>query len=250
MRSLSLVDSSEVLRGQGPPAFEKLARTAVPGSSEHVGLLSICAALAGRCIGTCVPPSAQIELLAGLQTAHEWIAGRATEKQVNQARVSCFQAVSAVEKITRRAVAQAQKHLDSERAAGTPLDPHADHVVTRYATLAAHFTVSSICHTLDAVNTPDVALEVLQDVEGARAYQAAGLGSARHPMFRKAAWTQAEWETAKLGLGAHTSTAAHTASISVQVFHEYLGGRWRMHSDAERIKNTDFLDWALSGQKP
>jgi hypothetical protein len=128
----------------------------------------------------------------------------------------------------------------------TPLDSHADHVVLRYAKLAAHFSTSAVCHALDAVSEPATALEVMQDVEGARAYQAAGLGAARHAAFRAAAWDQASWESSRPG--AVNSDAARSA-IAVQVFHEYLGGRWRAHADVERGANTEFIKWALSGSQ-
>jgi hypothetical protein len=130
--------------------------------------------------------------------------------------------------------------------AACPLDPHADHVVDRYAGLAAHFTTSAVCHALDSVKDPKAALHVLEDVEGARSYQAAGLGAARHAAFRKAAWGQATWEAERT----HNENAeALKMSLGVQIFHEYLGGRWRAHADAERLKNSQFLRWAVSGQK-
>src|SRR5690606_11729231 len=132
-------------------------------------------------------------------------------------------------------VGGARQHLGS--AADTPLDPHADHVVDRYVGLAAHFTVSAVCHALDAVSDPQGALQVLEDVQGARAYQAAGLGAARHVAFSKAAFGQATWE-AERGRG---GGAELRMSLAIQVFHEYLGGRWRAHADAERIKNDEFI---------
>ncbi|GEM_PF-1233833 len=253
MNKLPLVDPSEVLLGQGPLAFERLARSAQPLSKEHIGLVSISTALSARAIRSNIPPSAQKELQSGLAIAQAWLRKKATEQEVKNARAQCFQALSAIESTTVHAVQEAQKHLSQEPA--TPLDHHAKHVVKRYSLLAAHFTVSAICHTLDTVETPQLALLVLQDVEGARAYQAAGLGAARHSSFRQAAYHQAEWEVLKVGKRPEESMTAprnfddEKAAIAVQVFHEYLGGRWRMHADAERIKNTEFLNWALGGLK-
>jgi hypothetical protein len=88
------------------------------------------------------------------------------------------------------------------------------------------------------------ALRVLQDIEGARAYQATGLGSARHTAFRKAAWDQAAWEAER----AAGEAPEQQLSLGVQVFHEFLGGRWRAHADAERLKMNEFVDWALGGK--
>jgi hypothetical protein len=199
----------------------------------------IACTLAKRTASISVPPSVQGELIAALETASLWVSKKASESDVAGARAACFQAVSAIEDATVLAVKKAQAHL--EQSAQTPLDPHADHVVERYARLAAHFTVSAVCHTLDAITSPEAALEVLGDVEGARAYQKTGLGSARHAAFRKAAWNQAEWEASR-------RDTAGAEALAVQVFHEYLGGRWRTHADAQRAESSAFLDWALRGR--
>lgn len=242
-RRLSLVSPDQELEGKGPQLFEQLARAAEVGTPEHRGLVGIAVTLAQRSAGSCVPPSAKVELLGGLDTARLWLNGRASAGDVAGARARVFQAVSAIEQMTARAVEKARAQLAQGPA--TPLDAHADHVVERYARLAAHFATSGVCHALDAVATPTAALEVLQDVEGARAYQASGLGAARHAAFRAAAWDQASWENSRPGT--ESSEAARSA-IAVQVFHEYLGGRWRVHADAERTANSEFIRWALSGR--
>lgn len=236
-RRLQVVDAAEELRGSGPPDFERLARTAAPGSPAHRGLVAICTTLASRATATSVPPSAQVELIMALETARLWTRDAATESDVRKARAKCFQVVTAVEESTSRAVRAAEAHLPKN--ASSPLDPHADHVVDRYARLGAHFAVSAVCHSLDAVESPEAALEVPHDVEGARAYQLVGLGSARHPAFRSAAWNQAEWEASR-------RPRTDPTAIAVQVFHEYLGGRWRRHADAITAETEAFLNWALS----
>ena len=38
------------------------------------------------------------------------------------------------------------------------------------------------------------------------------------------------------------------ALLAVQVFHEYLGGRWRRHADALRHETESLLSWALSAR--
>lgn len=238
-RRLQVVDPNHELRGLGPPAFERLARAAEEGSPAHRGLVAICTTLASRAVSACLPPSAQVEVIAALETSRLWIRGDASAGEVKSARARCFQAVSGIEEITSQAVARAKSHLG--RGAASPLDLHADHVVDRYARLAAHFSVSAVCHSLDAIESPSAALEVLGDVEGARAYQLSGLGSARHPAFRKAAWDQAEWEASR-------PPRSDPAVLAVQVFHEYLGGRWRRHADALRHETESFLSWALSAR--
>lgn len=240
---LSVVEPGDQLVGGGPPAFERLARLAAPDSSDHRGVVMIAATLAARSVSTCVPPSAQAELHGHLASAFAWVRHEGSEKDVLSARATCFGAVSAIEDLTKKAVRKAQEHLKQE--ASCPLDPHADHVVERYAGLGAHFTVSAVCHALDSVKEPQSAISVLEDVEGARCYQAAGLGAARHAAFRKAAWGQASWEAERTRSG----SPELKMSLGVQIFHEYLGGRWRAHADSERMKNSEFLLWALSGRR-
>jgi hypothetical protein len=235
---LSVVSHGDELKGTGPRDFERLARSAAKESAAHRGLVIIVATLARRCATTSVPPRGQVDLLAGVEAALLWTQGKAGSAEVARARRNCFGAVTALEDMTAQAVQNARALLPS--GAATPLDRHADHVVERYARLAAHFSTSAVCHALDAVENPETALEVPGDIEGARAYQAAGLGSARQPAFRRAAWDQAEWESRR-------AAGTQTESLALQVFHEYLGGRWRTHADAERERNNAFITWALGG---
>lgn len=242
-KRLSVVAHEEQLSGAGPADFERLARTAPANSVEHRGLVMIASTLAARTVATCVPPSVQANLRAHLEHAFLWVSGLASPSDVAKSRALCFGSVAVAERATREAVAKARAHVGSPRDAQAPLDAHADHVVDRYAGLAAHFTVSAVCHALDAVARPEVAVEVLQDVQGARAYQAAGLGAARHAAFRSAAWDQARWEAERTP----GASSDRVMALGIQIFHEYLGGRWRAHSEAERAKNDAFVAWALQG---
>jgi len=241
---LAIVKEGETLEGKASPPFERLARSCSPGDSDHRGVISIALALTHRCITSTVPPSAIGDLLQGTTAVHLWLVGATTLDSAQKVRASIFQAANATETITRRAVTQATIKLRS--SATSPLDQHADHVVERYAGLGAHFAVAGVCHLLDALEDPSIAQQVLQDIEGARAYQSVGLGAARHPAFRKAAWDQASWESSRLG-GSKDGGSVQT-SLALQVFHEYLGGRWRAHADAERIFVEDFVAWALKGR--
>lgn len=239
-RKLSVIDPASALRGAGPESFERLARTARTGSSPHRGLIMITLTLASRAVSVCVPPSGQAELLNALECARLWVNAKAGLDDARRARALCFGAVGAIENLTADAVNQAKKCLP--QAATTPLDPHADHVVERYVRLAAHFAVSAVCHCLDALKAPDAALEVLEDVKGARAYQLTGLGPARHAAFRNAALNQAAWEAAR-----NPGEDGHT--LAAQIFHEYLGGRWRAHADAVAREHHTFITWALSARE-
>jgi hypothetical protein len=81
-------------------------------------------------------------------------------------------------------------------------------------------------------------------VVASRAYQATALGAARHGEFRARAWEQAEWEAAREG-----ALADHgVEGLALQVFHEYLGARWKSYADAERAAGYAFIEWALSGR--
>jgi hypothetical protein len=241
---LAIVSAEETLEGKATLPFERLARSCSPGDSDHRGVMAIALGLTHRCVKSTVPPSAVGDLLKGTTTVQLWLKGQATSSSAKAARASIFQAAKVIENVTRRAVSEATEKLRSPTS--SPLDQHADHVVERYAGLGAHFTVAAVCHLLDAVDDPQIAQQVLQDIEGARAYQSVGLGAARHPAFRKAAWDQASWESSRLG-GGNDGNAAQT-SLALQVFHEYLGGRYRAHADAERIFVDSFVTWALSGR--
>lgn len=249
-RHLGLVNSGEELTGKGPNDFERLARTCEVHSKDHLGLLAIVLALARRTVVACVAPSVKSELLSGLEALRDHLRLPIAQHEqglvrLEQARARCFQAAPIVERTTVDAVRAAhttavisrQDH-DHKRT----LDAHADHVVERYVRLAAHFACAATCHALDAAKVPSLALDVIEDTRGARAYQLTGLGAARKPALRAAAIDQASWEHSRL------SQDQNESSLMVQTFHEYLGGRYRYYSDAESIQQEQFIRWALSGR--
>ncbi len=240
---LPLVAPGEELAGAGPIDFERLCRAVHAGSLEHRGLITLVATLARQAVVSSVPPSAAATLLSGLDGALSWAAGTSDDKHVRSQRTLCFAALPVVERATVVAVRKAQA-LGSPDS--SPLGQHADQVVLRYASLAAHFSTSAVCHTLDAVETAAAALEVPRDVAGARAYQLAGLGAARNPEFRARALAQAEWEA---GRDTSRSLGHQTSALAPQIFHEYLGARWRMHAAAERASIETFIAWALTGRR-
>ncbi len=237
---LRIVAPSEQLTGVAPPELERAARSCRGGDATHRGLIFLCATLARRALATAVPPGARVELLTGLDVAEAWARGEQDEKAVRTTRAQCFSAVPIVEKKTVEAVEAAQKHLGPQRK--TALDAHALRVVRRYAALGAHYAASAAVLTMDAVTEPPRAAEVAQQVAGARAFQATGLGAARHGEFRAKAWEQAEWEAARGGDGAHGVEA-----LALQIFHEYLGTRWKNYADVEQVAVRDFVEWALRG---
>lgn len=241
-RRLAIIEQKHELRGQVPAAFEKLARTAETGSPAHLGLLRVSVALAQRALTSSLPPSARLELSAAHDALRSYTTKNGSVEQVLEQRKLCFSAVPLVEDLAVKAISEAELHLPKTEA--TPLDEHARHVVERYSRNAAHFAVSALIHALDGVSDPAALLLVPRDVEGARAYLTAGLGAARHQAFRKAAYDQAEWEASRLGGG-----EVEVRHLAVQIFHEYLGGRYRVHADAERLLIEDFIAWALSGAR-
>ncbi len=248
MKRLGLVRPDEELTGRGPPAFERLARSCVVGSKEHKGVLSVCSALARRAVSACIVPSNQhvlIEPLASLQgfirDPHAPV--ETTLSDLGRLRAQVFAAANYLEDATSRAVMTAQQHLMSRTEHQTKLAPHAHHVIERYVRLAAHFSCAAICHTLDAAHKPEQALEVLGDSSAALCYQATGLGPGRQPALLRAAVDQAHWEYSRT-----RESVVREDALMVQVFHEYLGGRFQIYMDAERAKQAQFIEWALSGR--
>ncbi len=241
-RRLALIAPSEELTLIAPPELERAARGARPGDATHRGLIFLGSTLARRAVLGSVAPSVRRELLLGLDAAESWARGNANERSIRDARTQCFGAAPVIEQKTVEAVDKAQPHLGTQRKTG--LDAHATHVVRRYVALGAHCATSAVVFTLDAVSEPAKLTEVPQQIVAARAYQATGLGAARHGEFRASAWERAEWEAAREGaLGDHG-----VEGLAFQVFHEYLGARWKSYADAERAVGYAFIAWALSGR--
>lgn len=221
---LPLVGAAEELSGAAPAAFERAARAAAPESDELGRLVSIVEEPVREAVRSAVPPSFAETLLGALASSTEWARGRVDASEVRRARQTAFAALPLVEEATVSAVEKAQRLGVTGAGADPRLDRHADHVVLRYASLAAHFATSAVCHTLDSLESPALLLEVLRDVVGAHAYQKAGLGSARDPAFRARALEQATWEASR----AVSRRLGHAATeLGPQIFHEFLGARWR-----------------------
>lgn len=241
-RRLSVVAPGDQLTGIAPVELERAARSCRPGDATHRGLLRVSATLARRAVLGSVAPSVRSELLGGLELLEAWTRGKTGERELRDRRALCFSAAVLIEKKTVDAVLEAQKHLGAQRK--TSLDAHADLVLRRYVALGAHCATSAVVLSLDAVAEPVRVTEVPQQVLASRAYQATGLGSVRHGEFRAKAWEQAEWEAAREGAPSEHGTAA----LALQVFHEYLGARWKSYADSERLVQRDFIEWAMSGQ--
>ncbi|HSC88580.1 MAG TPA: hypothetical protein VLC09_14960 [Polyangiaceae bacterium] len=225
---LPLIGSGEELSGAAPPAFERSLRAATPGDAEHRRLVGILIAPTREAASSSVPPSAARFLTEALDAAQVWAGGGASTDAVHLGRKNAFAALPTIEDATIQAVRKAQ---ELEQRTASPLDRHADHVVLRYASLAAHFATSATCHLLDAIETPPLLLEVLRDVAGAHAYLKTGLGAARDPAFRARSVEQAEWEAAR----PISRALGHAATeLAPQIFHEFLGARWRALATEER----------------
>jgi len=192
----------------------------------------------------CVAPTARAELCAGLATAESWARRQASDGDVRAARARCFAAAPLVERTTIEAVEKAAPYLGPQRK--TRLDAHAESVVRRHVALSAHYACSAVVLTLDGIERPAQHALVPNQVCGAHAYRASGLGAARHGEFRANAWEQAEWELAREGAVADHSVDA----LALQIFHEYLGARWKSQADRETVTQNEFIHWALAGRAP
>jgi hypothetical protein len=164
-----------------------------------------------------------------------------TQKRLRDKRAETFSAVGLVEQLTAEALDRVQA---VSSPAETQLGEHARLTMQRYCRLSAHHATAAVCHALDTASDPEAALHVPGDVAGALAYQAAGLGSARHRAFQQAAIDQATWE---LGRDPKADPQG-TGALSLLVFHEYLGARWRAHADLQRERIWSFIAWVLSCQ--
>ncbi len=244
-RRLNLIGAADELLGIAPPALERAARSCAVGDPTHRGLLFLCATLARRAVTLCLPPKARGELLRGLEAVEGWAREDRSASVVRALRAECFGAAPVIERQLVEVVEAATAQLPPQRKTG--LDAHATHVVRRHAALSAHYTVSAVVLCLDAVERPAHSAEVPSQVAGARAYQTTGLGAARFGEFRAKAWEQAEWEAAREG-----ATAEHSVeALALQIFHEFLGVRWKSQADLEGLVQRDFIHWALpSGRSP
>lgn len=266
-RRLTLVSGQEHLSGGTLADWERLARGAALGSPDHVACVALALTLARYLVPLCVAPRGQGTLNAALDCGWKWVAeksrrGAPTQEEAEgarrralDARNHCFQEVGAIESATLKAVTQAAQPTASRATGDARRDAlaeslrlHARHVIERYVGLFAHFTVSAVCHALDSIERPATSLTVFEDARGARAYQAAGLGAARQDAFVMAAADQACWEADRTGAGSAAREELQHA-LAIQVFHEYLGGRYRSHADQETVRQHDFTRWALSGRR-
>jgi hypothetical protein len=222
MRRLALVREGEQLTGRGPTDFERLARGCELFSPDHTGLLAISVTLAWRCVRACVVPSQQTELVLALQQLTRFLSLSHDQKpaalaSLEQLRARCFAAAPVIEQATVKAVQKGQQHLRNNRSEKVPvtsLDDHAQHTVDRYVRLAAHFSCAAVCHSLDAVNTPVSAVDVMGDSAGALSYQLTGLGAAKKPSLRLSALDQAKWEAARF-----SGSSPNEAALTLQIFH-------------------------------
>jgi len=242
-RRLSLVLPEHELPGHAPALFERLAKRARPGSTEHRGLLAVAQALAREAAWSCLPPSARKELQPAFSLVESIVAGRTTFESAaplaRGARASTFAALPTLEQLTRAAVSQAAE----VQAAGprTSLTEHAGHTLGRWLGLSVHHAVAAVCRTLESIESAEHALTVPSDASGALAYGRTALGSARSPAFQAAAIEQARFEHERAG----SAEPALRAALEIQIFHEYLGARWRAHADQARLIQAEFIAWAL-----
>jgi len=233
---LPLVAPSDSLSGVAPIAFERAALAAARGDLRHRGLVRIAAVIARDAVLTCIPPSASSPALEALAVAERW----ANDPQiaVDESRKRAFAAISTFEQSTARALESALEQLAKKQS--TPIDPHADRVVVRWAALGAHYAGSTVVLTLDGISEPRELAAIPQQAGGAYAYFNVGAGAARNPELRARAFEQAEWEAERF-----SDRSSHAKeSLALQYFHEFLGAHWKDVSDAARARYFDFAEWA------
>lgn len=241
-RRLNVVDPGDVLTGVAPVAFERASKLCAAGDATHRGLVRIAAQIANHALSRIVAPSARPALAAGLATATDWATHDRDLKHVRRQRSECYSALAAIETTTLRAV---RASLPAVPQVSGPLQAHAETVVWRYLRLALRLGVEAVVLTLDGVTTPTLLAAVIQHVAAARAYQTTALGAARQPEFRLRAEQQAALEAEQLRDTSHASDV-----LALQIFHEYLGVRWKVLHDGERAYIDEFVSWALAGQSP
>lgn len=236
-RRLTVVDPGDVLTGVAPLGFERAGKLCAAGDATHRGLVRIAAQVADHGLGRVVAPSGRRTLALGLQAARAWATHDLDLKSVRRQRSECYSAHRAIETATLRAV---RASVGAQPEPPSPLDAHAETVVWRYVRLALRLAVEAVVLTLDGVTTPSLLASVIQHVAAARAYQTTALGAARHPEFRARAEQQAALEAEQLGDSSHAPEV-----LALQIFHEYLGVRWKVLHDAERAYIDEFVSWAL-----
>lgn len=237
---LPLIAPGSELVGAAPAGLERAARTCEAGDRTHRGLVFLAAHLARHALSACAPPDSTAAVASALAVAEGWCSGATNAESAARARSDAFVAATVVERRTAESVERALSTLPRRKA--TPLDAHADHVAVRHARLGATHACGAVLLVLDAVAAPPESALVVQQAAGALAYRSTGLGSARSSELRAAAWEAAEWE-AERGAGGRGAVKG----LAVELFHEFLGARWKDHSDAFRLHLSEFAEWALGG---
>ena len=240
-RALPLVPTSEQLTGAAPAAFERALGRVSPGDAIHRGLLHLCRTIALHSVELCAPPTARLPVLHALDALDGFITGQRDASTVSKARAELFSSLAPLERATADAVRASLAREPRASSQATPLDPHADAVVVRYAALGAHYAASAALIALDAVSAPRDAAQIPTQAAGAAAYRFVGLGRARSQKLRQHALEQAKWEGERPG-----SATEHGANaLAIQLFHEFLGAAWKDVSDAQRLQYFELVDWAL-----
>lgn len=235
---LRLVRSEDTLTGSAPLALERAAKRCVAGDATHRGLLRVAAVVARHGLRRVVAPSARPPLVEALETVEAWANGTGDLKRVRRKRAECFGQARATEETTLKAV---RVSLQRPNESKSQLSTHAESVLWRYLRLAVRLAVDSVVLTLDAATEPPKLAETVQQIAGALAYQATALGAARQVELMTSAEEQAHFEVHELGGSQHAPQL-----LALQVYHEYLGVRWKVLHDAERAYIEQFVDWATA----
>jgi hypothetical protein len=238
LRRLPLVAPSAEMSGKCPPELERIARTCKTGDPAHRALVFTTLTLARRGIALCLPPGARASALGALGAAGDWASGALDFRSVRKARAALYDHVEFAEHATLAAI---DRGLTEAAANSGPLAPHSAGVVRRYVALSVHHSLGAGLLSLDAIQAPLNALDVIRQLAGAIAYRDVGLGPAREPDLQRRALEQAEWESARLSCSRNEPIGA----TALALFHEYLGVHWNDRAEVHRLHFEDFVTWAL-----
>ncbi len=238
---LTLVSAGEALTGVAPVAFERTGKLCRMGDAMHRGLLTTTTTIVRYGLRRLVAPSARARLLSALELCLSSEFDKPGLRTIASERDALYATMKQVEEATLSAVRLSIE--GAPRLQRGALPTHAESVVFRYLRLSARQASEAVLMTLDGVSQPELLAHVVQHVAGACAYQATALGAARQPDLLERAQAQARFECDELAGAEHSEEV-----LALQVFHEYLGVRWKVLHDAERAYLDEFIRWALGGR--
>lgn len=238
-RRLPVLQLEDRLSGKASPALETRLRALEPGALATTKALLVACEVATETVRSCVAPSVHDTLVELLES----VADLARRRSSARVPPSLRSQLATIDDAARRATVEAVRKARGRSPAPdtvTLLDPHADSVVLRHVALAATHACTSVQIVVDAVEAPRALVGLPLQAAGAVAYRNCALGLARDAKFRRLVCEHAELEQEQAPI-AELSTGA----VAIQLFHEYVGARWKDHCDAQRFEVERRLEEAL-----